>query len=204
MTKYLQIFCFLLIQTFFAQAQSPQITSPANGATGLPSTFNVTVAAYPGAGGMWLEYRPASGGNFNVLTQAGSGPYTFTLSGLLGGTQYEIRARSVNSNTPVGGIALSPSIFVTTRAGLVVTYPTNNQTELPLSFNVLVEAYAGASSAIVQWAPVGGSYNTTNQSVLPGSGPYSLPVSGLAINTFYDLRIRALDAGGVVLAETTR
>ncbi|MDO1451026.1 hypothetical protein Q0590_32425, partial [Rhodocytophaga aerolata] len=97
MNKVLQIFCLLWFQTLFAQAQAPQITSPGSGAT-VPSTFNVSVAAYPTATSMWLEYRVANSGSvFTVLQQSGTGPYTFTPSGLLGGTQYEIQARAFNA-----------------------------------------------------------------------------------------------------------
>jgi hypothetical protein len=201
MKKHLHIIFLLIIQTLTAQAQAPQFISPANGAT-VPSTFNVQVAAYPGAGGMWLEYRRVGSGTATLLQQSGTGPYTFTLTGLEGNTQYELKAIAVNSDNPPGGLGVS-SIFVTTTAPLVVTFPANNQTELPLAFNVQAEAYAGASSVIVQWRPVGGTYNTTNQSIQLGSGPYSLPVSGLAINTSYDIQVRALDASGSILAETT-
>jgi hypothetical protein len=88
----------------------------------------------------------------------------------------------------------------------VITFPSNNATGLPLTFDVQANAYTGAGSATVEWRPVGGSYNAINRSVQEGAGAYNLAVSGLALATAYDLRVRAYDganATGTILAETT-
>gem|GEM_PF-6376693 len=201
---------------------NPVITSPANGAQGLPLSTTVTVAPYAGACGTIAgpitieidpdgDFVPGSPGYQNgAVAVQPNGTYQASFSQLLQGTTYRVRATFpvlLNGKT-TNYQNVGEHTFTTAILPVVIAPATGSNNISTCGTDVIIGSYSGGASMEVRLTP-GNVPNETsvNWGSIPvltavrnaDNGTFSvfIPLNGvLQPNTTYTIRVRAVNDQG--------
>ncbi len=180
--------------------QTPTLSSPANGATGVSITPTLSWNASSGATSYGLQVSTSSSFSSTVLNQTGITTTSYTVSGLANNTTYYWR---VNASNAGGTSAHSATWSFTTAIGPggptapsvpTLVSPADGAAGLPTNLTVSWNASSGATSYRLQ-VSTSAAFSTL---ILDQSGlsSTSYNLASLATNTTYYWRVNASNAGG--------
>lgn len=174
---------------------TPTLSTPANGATDLPTTVSLTWNAVTEASSYTLQVSTSSTFVSFVVNQTGLGTTSYTLSNLSNSTTYYWRVSATNA----GGVSSWSTVWVFSTAPAAPTAPTlnspvNGATNISTNPTVRWNASSGAAFYELQ---VSTSSTFDNHAVdQPNLTTTSHSATGLRENTTYFWRVRARNSGG--------
>ena len=168
--------------------------------TGSETALEVTWTAVASAAGYRVQWKgPGQAySESERVHAAGSGATSYTISGLLAGTEYVVRVTArvtVAGQTVDGGSAAGAGTTGTGLAGLAVAPVAGSTTELAVSW----DAVADADTYRVRWKSGGGGYGSGRDA----TGTSDV-VPGLTAGTVYTVQVTAVDTDANPDAELAR